>query len=75
MKQLAVHLDVMVIIALIFLASLGMHAWQFLDSRKLMQKYVDAEWERVNTRVNVVYTRGLLRACDPDKHNDLDVKP
>jgi hypothetical protein len=37
MKQLTVHLDAVVIIALIFLASLGMNLWQFLNSKELMQ--------------------------------------
>jgi len=75
MKQLTVHLDAVVIIALIFLASLGMNAWQFLNNRVLMQKYVDAEWELGNTRANVVYTRRMLKHCDPEKYDDLDVNP
>jgi hypothetical protein len=75
MKRLTVHLDAVVIIALIFLTSLGMNVWQFLNSRELMQKYVDAEWELGNTRANVVHTRRLLKACDPDKYADLDVNP
>jgi len=75
MKQLTVHLDAVAIIALVFLASLGMNVWQFLNNRELMQKYVDAEWELGNTRANVVYTRRLLKTCNPDKHDDLDVKP
>jgi hypothetical protein len=75
MKQLTVHLDAVVIIALVFLASLGMNVWQFLNSRELMQKYVDAEWEMGNTRTNVVYARKLLKACDPDEYADLDVNP
>ena len=75
MKQLTVHLDAVAIIALIFLASLGMNVWQFLNNRELIQKYVDAEWELGNTRANVAYTRRLLKACNPDKHDDLDVKP
>ncbi|MGB7933640.1 MAG: hypothetical protein WCH04_15710 [Gammaproteobacteria bacterium] len=36
MKQLAVHLDAVVIIALVFLASLGMNVWQFLNNRELI---------------------------------------
>jgi ABC-type phosphate transport system permease subunit len=75
MKQLTVHIDAMVIVALVFLASLGMNAWQFLNNRELMQKYVDSEWELGNTRANVVYTRRLLKACNPDKHEDLDARP
>ena len=75
MKQLTVHIDAVAIIALIFLASLGMNVWQFLNNRELMQKYVDAEWELGNARTNVVYTRRLLKACDPDKYADLDVNP
>ena len=75
MKQLTVHIDAVVIIALVFLASLGMNVWQVLNSRELMQKYVDAEWELGNARTNVVYTRRLLKACDPDKYADLDVNP
>jgi hypothetical protein len=75
MKQLTVHLDAVAIIALVFLASLGMNVWQFQNSRELMQKYVDAEWELGNTRTNVVYARRLLKACDPDKYADLDVNP
>ena len=72
MKHLTVHLDAMVIIALIFLASLGMNVWQFLNSSKLMQNYVDVEWELGNTRANMVHTRRLLRACDTDKYADLE---
>jgi hypothetical protein len=75
MKQLAVHLDAVAIIALVFLASVGMNAWQFLNNRELMQKYVDAEWELGNTRANVVYARKLLKACAPDGHDDLELKP
>jgi hypothetical protein len=72
MKRLTIHLDAVVIIALILFTSLGMNAWQFLNSRELMQKYVDAEWELGNTRANVVYARRLLKACDPDKYADLN---
>lgn len=73
--KLTVHLGAVVIIALIFLASLGMNAWQFLNSKKLMQKYADAEWELGNTRANVVYSRKLLKSCDPEKYADLDINP
>ena len=73
MKQLTVHLDAVVIITLVFLASLGMNVWQVLNSRELMQKYVDAEWELGNTKANVVYARRLLKACDPVKYADLDL--
>lgn len=75
MKQLTVHLDAVAIIALIFLASVGMNVWQFLDKQELTQKYIDAEWELGNTRANVVYARRQLKACDPDKYADLDVNP
>ena len=75
MKQLTVHLDAVAILALVFLASLGMNVWQFLNNRELMQKYVDAEWELGNSRANVVYTRSLLKACNPDRHDDLEIKP
>jgi ABC-type phosphate transport system permease subunit len=75
MRKLTVHLDAAAIIALIFLASLGMNAWQFLHNRELMQKYVEAEWELGNTRANVVYARKLLKSCDPDKYANLDVTP
>jgi hypothetical protein len=75
MKQLTVHLDAVAIIALVFLASLGMNVWQFLNNRELMQKYVDAEWELGNSRANVVYTRSLFKACNPDKHDDHEIKP
>lgn len=71
MKHLTVNLDAVVIIVLIFLISLGMNVWQFLNSSELMQKYVDAEWELGNSRAEVVYTRRLLKACDPDKYADL----
>ena len=75
MKQLTVHLDAVVIIALVFLTSVGINAWQIHNNRELMQKYVDADWELGNTRTNVVYTRRLLKACDPDKYADLDINP
>jgi len=75
MKQLTVHLDAVAIIALVFLASLGMNVWQFLNNRELMQKYVDAEWELGNSRANVVYTRSLFNACNPDKYDDHEIKP
>ena len=75
MKQLTVHLDAVAIIALVFLASLGMNVWQFLNNRELMQKYVDAEWELGNSRANVVYTRSLYKACSSDKHDDHEIKP
>ncbi len=75
MKQLTVHLDAVVIIALIFLASLGMNAWQFLNNRELMQKYIDTEWELGNTRANAAYARRLLKTCDTGKHDDLDAGP
>jgi hypothetical protein len=75
MKQLTVHLDAVVIIALIFLASLGMNLWQFLNSKELMQNYIDAKWELENTRATVVYARRMLKACDPGKYGDRDVKP
>ena len=71
MKRLTVNLDAVVIIALIFLITLGTNVWQFLNSRELMQKYVDAEWELGNARAEVVYVRRQLEACDPDKHADL----
>lgn len=75
MKQLTVHLDAVVIIALALLASVGLNIWQIHLNRELMQKYVDADWELGNTRTNVVYARRLLKACDPDKYADLDVNP
>jgi|AP12_2_1047962.scaffolds.fasta_scaffold321495_1 hypothetical protein len=75
MKQLAVHLDAVVIIALIFIASLGMNVWQILNNREMMQKYADAEWELGNTRANAVYAQRLLKACDPEKYDELDVNP
>ena len=75
MKQLAVHLDAVAIIALVFLASLGLNVWQFQNNRELTQKYVDAEWELGNTRTNVVHARRLLKDCDPDKYANLDVNP
>jgi len=75
MKQLTVHLDAVAIIALIFLALVGMNVWQFLDKKELMQKYIDAEWELGNNKANLVYTRRQLKACDPDKYADLDVNP
>jgi hypothetical protein len=73
--KLTVNLDAVAIIALIFLASLGMNVWQFLNSRELLQKYVDAEWELGNKRANVVYARKLLKACDPEKYADVDLSP
>jgi hypothetical protein len=73
--KLTVHLDAVAIIALIFLASVGMNVWQFLNNRELMQQYVDAEWKLGNTRANVVYARKLLKSCDPEKYADLDVRP
>ena len=75
MKQLTVHLDAVVIIALVFLASVGINVWQIHNNRELMQKYIDAEWELGNTRTNVVYARKLLMACDHEKYADLDVNP
>jgi hypothetical protein len=75
MKQLTVHLDAAAILALIFLASVGMNVWQFLDSKELMQKYVDAKWELGNSKANMVHARRQLKACDPNKYADLDVNP
>jgi hypothetical protein len=75
MKKLTVHLDALAIIALVFLASVGMNVWQFQSNSELMQKYVDAEWELGNTRANAVYTRRLLKSCDPEKYDVLDVNP
>jgi hypothetical protein len=74
-KKLSVNLDAVVLIALVFTGSLGLNAWQYLHVRELMQRYVDAEWELGNAKANVVYTRTLLKACDPDKYADLDVQP
>ena len=65
MKQLTVHLDALAIIALVFLASVGMNVWQFQSNSELMQKYVDAEWELGNTRANVVYTRKAAQVLRP----------
>lgn len=75
MKQLTIHLDAVAIVALIFLVSIGVNVWQFLDNKDLMQKYVDAEWELGNTKASLVYARRQLKACDPDKDADLDVNP
>lgn len=75
MKQLTVNLDAVAIIAFIFLASIGMNVWQFLESKELMQSYVDAKWELGNSKASLVYARRQLKACDPDKYADLDVNP
>ena len=75
MKQLTVHLDAVAIVALIFLVSIGVNVWQFLDNKELMQKYVNVEWELGNIKSNLVYARRQLKACDPDKYADLDAKP
>jgi hypothetical protein len=74
MKQLTVHLDAVAIIALVIFTSVGINVWQFHNNRELMQKYVDAEWELGNTKANVIYARRLLKACDPDKYADQDLK-
>lgn len=73
MKKFTIHLDAVVLIALVFAASLGMNAWQYLRGQELMQDYVDAAWELGNAKANVVAARTALKACNPEKYADLDV--
>jgi hypothetical protein len=40
-----------------------MNVWQFLNSKELMQKYVDAEWKLGDAKANAVYAGRLLKTC------------
>lgn len=75
MKKATINYDAIAMVFIVLVLSIGLNVWQYWQSQDLMQKYVDAEWAGQNDKANLVYTRGLLKQCDPEKYAELDVNP
>ncbi|HAD08302.1 MAG TPA: hypothetical protein DCF62_02365 [Porticoccaceae bacterium] len=75
MKKATIHYDAIAMVFIVLMLSIGLNVWQYWQTQDLMQKYVDAQWASQNDKANLVYTRTLLKQCDPEKYAELDVNP
>ena len=75
MKKATIHYDAIAMVFIVLMLSIGLNVWQYWQTQDLMQKYVDAQWVGQNDKANLVYTRTLLKQCDPEKYAELDVNP
>lgn len=75
MKKATIHYDAIAMVFIVLMLSIGLNVWQYWQTQGLMQKYVDAQWVGQNDKANLVYTRTLLKQCDPEKYAELDVNP
>ena len=74
MKKATINYDAIAMVFVVLALSLGLNVWQYWQTQDLMQKYVDEQWSGQNDKANLVYTRTLLKQCDPEKYAELDVK-
>jgi len=74
LKKATINYDAIAMVFVVLALSLGLNVWQYWQTQDLMQKYVDAQWSGQNDKANLVYTRTLLKQCDPEKYAELDVK-
>jgi hypothetical protein len=72
-KSVTIHYDAIALVAIVLVISFGMNIWQRLQFNDLLAEYVDSQWQSQDTSANLVYTRSLLKECDPVKYADLIV--
>lgn len=73
MKKVTIHYDAIAMVAVVLVISLGINVWQRHQFNELLAEHVDSQWQAQDVKANLVYTRGLLKSCDPVKYADLDV--
>jgi hypothetical protein len=73
LKTLTINMDTVVLLGMTMALSLGMNAWQYYQASQLIAQDLELQARAQDDRASLVYTRTLLKQCDPARYADLDV--
>jgi hypothetical protein len=73
LKTLTINMDTVLLLGVTMALSLGMNAWQYFQASRILAEDLDLQTRAQDDRASLVYTRTLLKQCDPAKYADLDV--
>ena len=62
-RRLHIHLDAAIVLVLVLIASFSFNLYQRYQYSRLLQAYIDLEWDAQNTMINLGYVTGKLEQC------------
>lgn len=71
-KRIVLHIDALIVIVLIIVASFGFNLYQRYQYSDLLQEHVDTQWQAQDMEVNWNYAKGLLENCRKSCNSDVD---
>ncbi len=73
-KKVSISLDMVIVIAVVFIISFGYNLYQKYQYQDLLQEHVDVMWHDQNMEINWKYVKGLLEKCEGKNKEDIKDK-